>query len=300
MKRTVLLTLLLAMNGICFAQQSAYQDANGNTSIYYLAGGGNLTFNVSDSKFTVGVLHMPDGQSKSITWKGRAVYGINFSGNPGTDLTNQIFQSGNSPASVGGGGIIGIHRLKAPLGIDQSDDTLFTDDWFVINLNYSKATFNTIEPSGTVPTAQHFDGFSVTPTYNFSLAPKGWTMIFGASGGISRVNNSDQLAKVTVNTTDSQSGNVSVVETQDAYLGSYAESYNVPIYSDFVFVPTRLEWLSFDAFERANMLKTDGYAEAGIGIFVAQPAKPTKVLGGISVAWKNGDRTIGIVGGWSF
>ncbi len=300
MKRTAILTLLLGMSVISFAQQSAYQDADGNTSISYLAGGGNLTFNVSDSKFTVGVLHMPDGQSKALTWKGRVIYGIDFSGKPSTDLTNEIFQSGNSPASVGGGGVLGIHRLKAPRGVDQTDNTVFTDDWLLVNVNYSKSTFNTIASSSTTLTPHHFNGFSVMPTYNFSLAPKGWTMIFGASGGFSRVNNSDQLTKVTVSTTDSQSGNVSVVETEDAYLGNYAESYNVPIYSDFVFVPTKLEWLSFDAFERSNLFKTDGYAEGGIGIFVAQPKKPTKVLGGISIAWKNGDNTIGIVGGWSF
>lgn len=300
MKRAMVLTLLLGVSGISVAQQSAYQDADSNTSIYYLAGGGNLTFNVSDSKFIIGVLHMPDGQSKPLTWKGRAIYGINFTGKPSTDLANELFQGGISPASVGGGGVVGVHRMKAPLGNDQTDDTVFTDDWLLVNVNYSKSTFNTVLSSSTTVTSQHFNGFSVMPTYNFSLAPKGWTAVFGASAGVSRVNNADQLTKVSVSTTDSQSGNVSVVESKDAYLGNYAESYNVPIYSDFVFIPTKLEWISFDAFERSNILKTDGYAEGGIGIFVAQPKKPTKVLGGLSVGWKNGERTIGIVGGWSF
>jgi hypothetical protein len=90
------------------------------------------------------------------------------------------------------------------------------------------------------------------------------------------------------------------VQSTSAYLGNYAEAWNVPIYDDLVFIPTKTEWLSFDAFERSNVLATDGYAEGGFGIFIAQPSKPTKVLGGISVGWKNGARAIGIVGGWSF
>jgi hypothetical protein len=300
MKVMLLLMLLIGTSRLSIAQQSAYQDADGNSSIYFLAGGANLSFNVSSTKFSVGVLHMPDGQSPTLQWKERGIYGINFSGKPSTDLANQIFQSGNSPASIGGGGVLGLHRLFAPLGKNQNDNTVFTDDWFLVNVGYSKSTFNTVPSNSTSLTAQHFDGFSLMPTYNCSFSLPGLTMIFGASAGVSRVNNAAQLSKVSISTTESQTGNVSVVQSKDAYLGTYREGYNVPVHSDFVFVPTKLEWVSFDAFERSNVLTTGGYAEGGVGIFIAQPAKPTKVLGGISVAWKDGDRTIGIVGGWSF
>ena len=318
MRRLLYFALLMCTLPIC-AQQSAYQDADANTSIYFLAGGGNLTFNVSDSKFNAGYLHMPDGNPVSTdsikeTVKQKLIYGINFSGKPSTDLTNQIFQSGNSPATVGGGGVVGSHRLfsktleerantlKESRKADPNakDDTNFKDDWFLLNVNFTKSTFNTVPSSSTTVTSQHFNGFSILPTYNLALQFTGLNMVIGASGGVNRVNNADQLKKVSIDTTDSQNGSVAIVESKDAYLGAYAESFNVPIYSDFVFIPKHLEWLSFDAFERSNVLKTDQFAEGGFGIFIAQPDKATKVLGGISVAWKNGDRTIGIVGGWSF
>jgi len=300
MKRILFIALLMSLGRLA-AQQSGYQDAAGNSSIYFLAGSANMTFNVSSSKFDVGLLRMPDGQSQNFDWHERGIYGIHFSGKPSTDLTNQIFQSSSSPASIGGGGVLGFHRWWAPLGKEQTTNTVFTDDWFLVNINYSKSTFATVPASSTSSTTQHFNGFSIMPTYNFTLQGNGlMTMIFGASAGVSRVNNADQLKKVSIDTTVSQSGSVSIVQSKDAYLGTYAESYNLPVYSDFVFLPAKCEWLSLDVFERSNAMKTDGYAEGGFGVFVAQPKKPTKVLGGISVGWKDGERTIGIVGGWSF
>jgi hypothetical protein len=300
MRKALCFVLLVSTSGVVIAQTSAYQDANGNSSISFLSGNANLVYNVSQTKFSLGLVHIPDGQSQKFTWQERGIYGVNFSGKPDTDLTNQIFQSGNSPATIAGGGVIGSHRVWAPLGSSQTDNTFFTDDWFLVRIDYTKSTFSTVASGSAAPVAQHFNGFSIAPTYNCSLQTKKVMMLFGASGGISRVNNVDQLKQVSVDTTESQNGTVSIVQTTSAYLGDYAEAYNVPIYSDLVFIPNKTAWLSFDAFERANVLKTDGYTEGGVGIFVAQPSKPTKVLGGISVAWKNGSTTIGIVGGWSF
>lgn len=312
MRQLLYLALFMSTAVPLLAQQSAYQDADGNTSVYFLDGNGNLAFNVSDSKFSLGWVHMPDGNPAesdptSVKVKEKLIGGINFSGKPSTDLTNQIFQSGNSPATIGGGGIVGTHRLfsktleqrkkKYP---NSPGDATFKDDWLLLDVNFTKSTFNTVPSTSTTITAQHFNGFSFMPTYNMAFQYTGFNMLIGMSGGVSRINNADQMKKVSVDITESQSGNTSIVETKDAYLGNYAESFNVPIYSDFVFIPKHLEWLSFDAFERSNVLKTDQYAEGGFGIFIAQPEKATRVLGGINVGWKNGDRTIGIVGGWSF
>jgi hypothetical protein len=108
------------------------------------------------------------------------------------------------------------------------------------------------------------------------------------------------LKKVEIDTTEATNGTVSVVSQKDAYLGAYTESIGVPIYSDFVFIPKGLNWLSVDAFERSNVVRTNGYAEGGVGVFIAQPDKPTEVLGGFSVGWKDGKSTIAIVAGWTF
>jgi hypothetical protein len=124
--------------------------------------------------------------------------------------------------------------------------------------------------------------------------------LIGVSAGVNRTNNSGDLKKVMINTTDSQSGSVSIVSQQNAYMGTYKVSTGVPIYSDLAIIPAKLEWLSIDIFERANAVPTTGYAEGGIGLFIAKPKKPTQVLGGVSAAWKNGMSTIAVVSGWSF
>ena len=138
------------------------------------------------------------------------------------------------------------------------------------------------------------------PTWNLALQGPGFNYLLGFSSGVSETNNVSNLKKVSIETTESSNGTTSIVQSQDAYLGDYSTSVNVPIYSDFVFIPKHLEWLSFDAFERSNVLKTTRFAEGGIGLFLAQPQQATKVLGGLSIGWKDGARTIAIVGGWTF
>src|ERR1035441_2108422 len=103
MRRLMCVALLVGATGVLSAQQSAYQDANGNSSIYLMKGNGNFTYNVSDSKFSVGFIRIPEGNYVKGTdsWvKTKLVGGINFSGKPSSDLTSQIFQSGNSPESI--------------------------------------------------------------------------------------------------------------------------------------------------------------------------------------------------------
>ena len=103
-----------------------------------------------------------------------------------------------------------------------------------------------------------------------------------------------------INTTTAQSGTVSIVSQQSAFQGAYKVSTGVPIYSDFAIIPPKAEWISVDIFERANVVPTNGYAEGGVGVYLAEPKKPTKVLGGVSIDWKNGKSEIAIVAGWSF
>jgi hypothetical protein len=128
----------------------------------------------------------------------------------------------------------------------------------------------------------------------------GVTLLTGVSAGVNRTNNTGDLKKVQIDTTQATSGSVLVVKQQDAYLGDYAASVGAPIYSDFVFIPAGANWLSFDAFERANLVSSVRYAEGGIGVFIAKPSKPTEVLGGVSVAWKDGKSTVAVVAGWTF
>lgn len=236
-------------------------------------------------------------------WR-RSEVGAHFSGKPSTDLTGQILQSSSSPASVSGGAYYGVHNLISKTPAEQSDDVKkhhITDDWLTVNVDYTRSTFDTIATSSSTPVAQHFNGFSIMPAWDqlWNFVP-GFTLLSGESAGIARSNNSGNLSKVEVDTTQVTSGLVSVVKQQDAYLGTYTTTVGVPVYSDFVFIPHGASWLSIDAFERANVTPSARYAEGGVGVYIAKPDKPSDVLGGISAGWKDGKRVVAVVAGWSF
>ena len=89
MRKLLFCVLFVSATGTTLAQQSAYQDADSNTSVYLMKGNGNLTYNVSDSKFKVALVRIPDGnyvtgEGTAAWFKEKAVAGINFSGKPST------------------------------------------------------------------------------------------------------------------------------------------------------------------------------------------------------------------------
>ena len=59
MKAWILGSLLLSSASVIYCQTTAYQDASGNSSIYLANAKANITYNVSDSKFTIGYLFEP-------------------------------------------------------------------------------------------------------------------------------------------------------------------------------------------------------------------------------------------------
>lgn len=316
---------------VAFCQTSAYQDADGNTSIYIQDSKTSLVYNVSATTFTIGYMTEPllyrqqkadlkykndltnpntpqatTNEDKSeddrlsdelmgSAWK-RPQVGIHFSGKPSTDLTGQILQASNSPASVSGGAYLGVHPM-----VKGTLHGLSSDNWLTLNANYTRSTFSTVAVGSTSSVAQHFNGFSVMPAWDtlWTFIPK-VTLLSGISFGIDHTNNVGDLTKVEINTTQTTSGTVTVSKQQDAYQGVYSASVGVPIYSDFVIIPTGATWLSIDAFERANVVSSVRYAEGGVGVFIAKPSSPTDVYGGVSAAWKDGKSSISVVAGWTF
>jgi hypothetical protein len=290
---------LCLLPALCFvpalhAQTTAYQTADGTSSIFLANSKANLVFNVSSAQFSAGYLHEQAGPSLE--------YGFSFSGKPSSDVTTQLFQSGSSPAAIGGGLSIGRHQIFSPSLATQTPTSLLRDDWGIVNVTYSGSTFYTLPNSSTTTTnRQQFNAITVLPTYNALLNAPRVNLLLGIAAGVSTTNNLSSLTIVTVNTPVSTSTTgASVVQTQTAYLGPYSTAIGAPLYSDFIAIPKKLPWIAFDAFTRSNLAPTNRFGEGGLGLFLAQPGKPTKVLGGISLGWKNGARTIALVGGWAF
>jgi hypothetical protein len=276
------------------AQTTAYQTADGTSSIFLANAKANLVFNVSNAQFNAGYLHEQAGPS----WE----YGFSFSGKPSSDLTAQIFQTGSSPAAIGGGFSFGRHQVFSPPLSRLNPSSPWRDDWAIVNVTYTGSTFYTIPSTSTAtPVKQQFNGITVLPTYNAFLNAPHMNLLLGLAAGVATTNNLASLKSVTVSTPVAASGSgATVTQTQSAYLGPYATSIGVPLFSDFVFIPKALPWVGFDAFTRSNLAPANRFGEGGLGLFLAQPGKPTQVLGGISLGWKNGARTIALVGGWAF
>jgi hypothetical protein len=302
----VLLAALMASP--CASQTTAYQSADGLSSVYIQNAKSNLTYNVSDTKFDIGFLHEPPDAPVNCDLHQRThplIVGLDITGKPSSDVITQFFQSGNAPPAIGVSGSLGTNQLlRKPLQCQEDRDHARFDA-FLTTISVTGSTFKTIpNATATTATTQHFYGFSVLPTYDIYLNAYGANILLGFAAGINRTNNVSNLTSVNLTTTNSTTTtgttSVSVTQQQTVYQGTYTTAIGAPLYSDFVVIPNFAPWLSFDAFMRSNLVPANRFAEGGLGLFLAQPGKAEQVLGGLSLGWKDGARTIAVVGGWTF
>lgn len=290
------IAVTIGVPGALWAQTSAYQSADGNTSIFLDNAKASLIFNVSDTRFTLGYLHEGSGRS--------LMYGFEATGKPSSNLTTQVFQKGGSPPALGGSASFGIHSPFAGAILHQSPSRHLRDDWALLHFTYTRSTFSTVANSSTEPQKQHFDGYRLLPVYDALINAPGAGLLLGVAAGIERTNNVAQLKAAAIVTPSLQSAaGISPFEAAQqtsGYVGIYKNLIGAPIYTDAIWIPKALPWIDFDLFTRSNAAHTDRYIEGGVGIFLAQPDNPTKVLGGFSLAWNNGTPTLGFVAGWAF
>jgi hypothetical protein len=279
------------------AQTSAYQSADCNTSIFLANAKASLIFNVSSTQFDLGYLHEGSGKS----W----LYGLDVTGKPTSEFST-LFVKGKTPPAAGGSAAFGYHH---PISKDidhQVASTRLRDDWALLQFTYTRqSSFETVPNSTTEPEKRTFDGYRAVAVYNALVNAPGSTLLLGVAAGIQRQNNLDQLKPVTISTPVAASvpGIAPFTVTQQAssgYFGDYKKYFGAPLYTDAIWIPKGLPWIDFDAFTRWNAAHEYRYIEGGIGIFLAKPGNATQVLGGISLAWKNGTPTLGFVAGWSF
>ena len=297
--RRGLRAFLFGVPCMLFAQTSAYQSADGNTSIFLGNAKGSAIFNVSNTQFDLGYLHEGTGK----TW----MYGFDVTGKPSSDFST-LFEKGKTPPAVGGTASFGYHKPFAKGIRDQGKDDRFKDDWALLKVTYTRSAFETADNSTTEPVKRTFDGYTALAAYNALVVEPGEksvTFIFGAAAGLQRENNLSQLTSATISTplAVSATGIAPFTVTQQAssgYFGDYAKSYGAPLYTDAICIPKKLPWLDIDAFTRSDLAHANRYFEGGLGLYLASSSDVTKILGGVSMGWKNGTPTLGFVTGWSF
>jgi hypothetical protein len=274
------------------AQKSAYQSADGQTSLY-LDQGAAATFNFGDTKFSLG------GNRRLI--KHNLIYGWEIYGKASSGEST-LFSSKIKTPEGGGDFVFGWHPLRHPR-IDPNPSGFHKDDWLLFDVGYSRSSFYVAPDAGPIDSAKrYFNRYRALAVYND--IEKGWFM-WGAAAGVERRNNLDDLKPVTFQTTlQSASGN-SVVKDQAGYLGAYGEYRAVPLYVDLLFIPSEKaapfgSVLALDAFTRCDLSPDHRKADGGVGVFLTKKGSPTKAMGGVTASWNDGKVRVALVASYSF
>jgi len=271
------------------AQQSGFQSANGQTSIY-LGSGSAATFNSSDTKFSIGSqFHHSD----------KPLF-----------LGYEVFAKASTGATT-----LFSSKIKVPeggadffIGWQKEGSRPNSKQWFLFDLGYSRSAFYVADTAVPIDKAKrYFDRYRTIAAYN--NRPNGWFLV-GIAAGAERRNNLDDLKQISFETTvvPAASGSVnSVVKTQAGYLGNYREYVAAPIYTDLLFilpkaisVPGIGSRIAIDAFTRSDIAAPNRYADGGVGIFATKKGSPTKVIGGIAASWNGGKAKVALVASYTF
>lgn len=213
-------------------------------------------------------------------------------------------------------------------------------DWLVLHVTYNRATYKLLNTGGAFADQvrkQNFDGFSATVGYNALVtlddvkalreqraairtarlnytdlpeaegpAPESkGSVILGFSLGVKRTNNADDLKSTDIEdqifTSSSEGTQRSAIAKQTVLRGEYKEYIAVPLNTDVVWYPGRFRSrIAFDFFTRSDLGKTGREFVPGFGVFLTKEGKPTKVIGGISLAYDDGKARLGLVSGFHF
>lgn len=211
-------------------------------------------------------------------------------------------------------------------------------DWIAFRVAYNRASYKLLNEAGGFDEQvrkQSFDGFSATLGFNTLItlddvgrlkaqraalgdarradrrAPKETAqeskgaMIVGVSIGVRRKNNADDLKSVEIEdqsfTSASGTTQRRALSKQTVLRGEYKEFTSVPLNTDVVWYPGALQSrLAIDFFTRSDLSKTGRDFRPGVGVFITEQGKPTKVVGGISFSYDDGKGKIGLVGGFHF
>src|SRR6201999_2516345 len=113
------------------------QSQDGTTSIMLDNAKGNVSLNVTDTKFMFGYLK-ESGREKTL------MLGGDVFGKPATSLSKELFQKGAQPPQVGGDISAGIHGLFSSPIDHQNPDHDLRDDWLLFQFTYSRSSLTSV------------------------------------------------------------------------------------------------------------------------------------------------------------
>lgn len=129
--------------------------------------------------------------------------------------------------------------------------------------------------------------------------------LLGASIGVDRSNNSDDLTEIEVRDfTSAISGSTTreVSRIRKALRGDFKQSTRAFINTDFVWFPAALESrIGVNIFTRSGLIGEERGIRPGVGLFFSEKGSPTRVIGGVSVSVDNrGKANLSLIAGYNF
>jgi hypothetical protein len=128
--------------------------------------------------------------------------------------------------------------------------------------------------------------------------------LFGASIGIRRSNNSEDLTEIEVRdftTTISGSSTREVGRTRKAMRGNFTQYTTSYINTDYVWFPKPFgSRIGLNLFTRSELSGAKRGLRPGVGLFISKENFPTKVIGGVSVSESGGKFNFALTAGFNF
>ena len=309
--RSIAVTLAMFCCSITYAQQSAFESTNGDTSVFLSGEGGVALANIGKSNVRFGYRH--DLTGKTHPWAFGVDMVANITGTSATLLNNNAQAAG---AGIHGSAIKrGLFRAVADASKVTAESPKVEEcphglcsDWLVFQALYDRTQFETLD--NTTPPLQNavkrnFDGYSGRVAYNQLRKTDNNDFLLGVSIGVGRFNNIDSLKTTQfTDNTITTIGSTQYIASQGAktaYVGAYQQYTGIPINADAIWYSGVLGGVvAFDLFVRSNVAQTDRYGSPGIGVFLNKKGQPSRPLGGLAVDYRDGKGQVSLVVGWKF
>jgi hypothetical protein len=309
--------ILIAAFSTSVNAQRPFQDAKGESPIF-INNGGFAQFNVSDSSIRFGYLY----EVNPNPWNFGFDVSAKVTGTKAGILEDNQLVPNFKVTLTPGKKYVFTRRLTLPeieemaqkLGKTQGEDIgdyfeMAPFDRLAVQIGYAYKRYTLVDPNLPFDRQvfrRNFHSPSLSLAYFIQLDGRN---LFGVSAGGERSNNSNDLTEVEVRDitipTDMGGGLArEVVRTRDALRGDYRESTRVFINTDYVWFPkgldTRLGFLGLNFFTRSGLRGDQKGFRPGIGIFLSEEKKPTRVRGGASFSYQDGKASIALIAGFTF
>lgn len=192
-------------------------------------------------------------------------------------------------------------------GADQGAIFSFLDfgyDRLVFQGGYGFRQYNLFDPTAPLDKQIYKKDFHSPSAQLIYFRLIGGNKLFGASAGVQRSNNSNDLTEVDVRDFTSTITNGTTREvgrTRKALRGDFKQATRTFINTDFAWFPSALDSrIGINFFTRSGLTGFEKGFRPGVGLFFSEKGAPTRVIGGVSVSLEKQKPNVALIAGFNF